>query len=117
MTLILCFVLLAFINALFIIGMNRAFYYDNVDGIPVGGDKMILWKLHHQVRQRVGNYWSKPLFSCVWCMASVWSVPVYFPGMLYITGDMSVEMIYGWLIYIPVVSAMAGYLDTKINPI
>ena len=112
-----CFLLLSFINALFIIGMNRAFFYDNVKGIPVDGDKMILWKIHYKVRSIVGEYWSKPLFTCVWCMASVWSIPVFFPAMFMVHEKLSLINIYVWLIYIPIVSAMAGYLDTKINEI
>jgi hypothetical protein len=89
-----------------------------VKGVPVDGDKMILWRVHYYIRSIVGEYLSKPLFTCVWCMASVWSIPVFFPFMFIIHEQIKImNIVYTWLIYIPVVSAMAGYLDTKINEI
>jgi hypothetical protein len=45
---------------------------------------MLLEKVGNYIRHYVGDYWSKPLFDCPPCMASVWGLM----GWLYFVTDL-----------------------------
>ena len=94
--------LLALINSLFIIGMNRAY-----------GNEMILFKARKYIVAKIPHWLSLPLFDCVWCMASLYSFPIYWPYLLS-QSEVTLPAIYTFLIYIPLVSAMSGIIDSKI---
>lgn len=79
-------IILAFVNAFIIIGWNRATMFEYERGVVnfVGDEpkvdeesKMALWKLRYWAIQNFGEFWSKPLFTCPTCMASVHSTYVY----------------------------------------
>ena len=58
------FILLLLCNAFAIIGFNRSCWYDD-DG------KMLLWLLKKWSDKTLGVFWSKPVYSCTTCMASL----------------------------------------------
>ena len=92
--------LLSLVNALFIVGVYRAFSYS---------DEMIFGKMIFTLEKILPLFIQKPLFLCVWCMASVYSIPVYWFYM-----DFTTLNLYQYLFYIPVVSVMAGYINDKL---
>ena len=92
--------LLSLVNALFIVGVYRAYSYTN--GMIFGHIRFTLEKI-------LPLFIQKPLFLCVWCMASVYSIPVYWFYM-----DFTTLNLYQYLFYIPVVSVMAGYINDKL---
>jgi hypothetical protein len=75
-------------NAAIIFGINKAtqFEYCHPDDNGMGfcdehgidkDSKMIGWKLRHLVGRLVGDFWSKPIFTCPPCMASIHGTWVY----------------------------------------
>ncbi len=72
-------------NSLAIIGLHYALQYDEVHGEIF--NQQVLWRIHYYAKKWLGEHWSKPFGGCVVCMASVWSLPVYFYffdfGLLY----------------------------------
>jgi hypothetical protein len=87
---ILILLLLAFVNSLVIIGWNKATEFDYERGVVnFAGDKpnieedskMILWKLRYYAINKIGYFWSKPLFTCCTCMASVHSTYIYWAAL------------------------------------
>jgi hypothetical protein len=76
-------------NALLIFGINKATYfeychpddrkYDFCDANGIDKDsKMVLYWMRKISIETIGEYWSKPLFICPPCMASVWGTIVWF---------------------------------------
>lgn len=98
--------LLALFNALFIVGMYRAYSYT---------DNMIFGKIRYRLEKILPYNLQKPLFACVWCMASLWSIPVYWFYMLSFSELNNIlSIIYQYLLYIPVVSALSGIINDKL---
>ena len=91
-------------NALVIIGVHRAADLD-------GG--MILSRLHQMVRSVVGEFFTKPVFGCPTCMASVHSIYVFWPVMLYTFGFGWWE-VYLYVLYIPALGGASTYLNERI---
>ena len=101
-------------NALVIFGVNKATYFeychpeeDREFCTDEGVDKdsrMVLYKLRLWSLKYVGPFWSKPLFVCPPCMASVWGTMVY--------------VFTGWsILFLPVYILMLSGLVTLINSI
>jgi hypothetical protein len=98
--------LLALFNSLFIVGMYRAYSYT---------DNKIFGKIRFQLEKVLPIFLQKPMFACVWCMASLWSIPVYWFYMLYFTDEFTMPlMIFQYLLYIPVVSTLSGIINDKL---
>lgn len=88
---------LAVCNALIIIGWNKATYFEwnekELRAYSVADryfystarssitDKMVLWKLRYYAEKYLGEFWSKPFFTCPTCMASVHSTYFYWAVM------------------------------------
>lgn len=69
--------LLLFANCLYIYGIYTVTDYKLDDkGQPC--EKMALWKLSYWSEKYLGAWWSKPLFLCPTCMASVHGAYFYF---------------------------------------
>lgn len=95
---IIYLLLLALVNSFVIIGWNKATYFEwdekQLKAYSVGEryfyanaknaiiEKMIFWKLRYWSLKYVGEFLSKPLFTCPTCMASVHSFYIYWPVML-----------------------------------
>jgi len=69
--------LLLIANSLYIFGIYTATDYRiDTEGRPC--DKMALWWLSYYTERAIGPWWSKPLFLCPACMASVHGTYFYF---------------------------------------
>lgn len=88
--------ILALFNAIVIFGVNRASYFEYCHPEDTSEDcdcdrvdrssKMVLYRFRLWSLQSLGEYWSKPLFTCPPCMASVHSLYVYWLVMPFTTG-------------------------------
>lgn len=96
--------LLALVNALFIVGVYRAYSYTN---------GMIFGKIRFNLEKHLPESIQKPLFACVWCMASVYSFIIFWPAILSYQ-DFTLKLIFVYLLYIPVVSTLSGYINDKL---
>jgi len=91
---------LSAIAAQFIIGIHRAYFG-------------LLKPLREYLLNKLPAWAGDPLFDCPNCMASLYSIPVYFPFMLSCYG-VQLWVFCAWLIFIPVVSCLANYIDNKL---
>ena len=73
---------------------------------------MIFGFVHRYLRRTIGIFWTKPIIGCPTCMASVHSIYTYWPMMIAIFG-WHPELIYGYLLYIPILSGLATYVSHK----
>ena len=106
---IVYFFALLMCNSLYIYGLYEAshFEYISKDNPKLGvieKSKMILWKFRWLSEKYLGMFYSKPLFSCPTCMASVHSSYIFWPLALMVY-DFTPMMI---LIYILYVGTLAG---------
>lgn len=60
--------------------------------------KMLLWFIRYY-GSYAGQFWSKPIYKCLPCMASLWSLPVYV-GYVCLTGSDVVGSILTWPLYV-----------------
>jgi hypothetical protein len=101
-------------NLLFIIGLNKATEYqcavaeekgqDYVDGHGIIKDsKYVLWFLRHWSVKYFGHNLSKPLFTCIPCMASVWGSVWYFA-----TNTIEASNLIGWVAYVFILCGMGA---------
>ena len=113
--------ILSNLNAFLIIG----FYYscefrrhpkgninsDGADGNGIMNDsKMVLWRLRFHVERSFGDFWSKPICTCVQCMASLHSV---IPYTIYCLST-DARLLFLFPFYVCTVSAMAKLINSKI---
>lgn len=84
---LIIFSIVCFANSFLIIGFNRACQYEVYEndqhfvrdnkvcqinkGAIVEDSKMILWRVKWFCDQYIGHFWSKPIYSCCTCMASL----------------------------------------------
>lgn len=79
---LIALLLLAYLNAWVIIGFHYATGYtlhphgikghDGADSNGIMNDsKMFLWRVRYASEKKLGDFWSKPICTCVQCMASV----------------------------------------------
>jgi hypothetical protein len=78
----MCFFLFSVLQAMFINGVKEAFSEGN-----------IFYKLRLFLNKYVNEFWQKPLYSCIKCMASFWGVITFFPIVYYIYGFKWVEVV------------------------
>lgn len=110
------FMFLIWANSRLIFGVNEAtsFEYNTDDNPELGivpGSEMILYKIRKWSLEYLGKFWSKPLFTCPTCMASVHSIYVYWPVTILLFG-FHVELIYFYVVY---VLALAGHVSKMNN--
>jgi len=98
-------ILLLLFNSLLCIGINRASNYLTVDNCIIEDSKGSLWLLRYYSVKLLGDFWSKPVCTCIRCMASVWS----FPFWLFI--EFSTFNLIIYLLYIPALSAVNEWVD------
>jgi hypothetical protein len=79
--LLVTFLAFSLIQSMFIVGVKDCF-----------GESMIFYKLGVWIKRNIGEYWSKPLFSCVRCMAGVWGAITYWPAVIFTYGFDWVEV-------------------------
>lgn len=97
---IIHFLLVLIVNSFAILGLHYAFSYDYImdGGKEKIVDKNFLWFVSFYAKKIFGRHWSKPIATCVVCMASIWSLPIY----TYAYGiDLTQDNIIRYLIYIP----------------
>lgn len=110
--------LIALFNAGVIFGINKAtsFEYCHPEDLnnsfcdEYGIDKdskMALWWLRHGALKLVGEFWSKPLFTCPPCMASVHGTWVYFMLMPFGWSTMAL-----WPVYILFLSGLVTLIQS-----
>jgi len=101
-------------NCLFCIGIHIITNYEeNEVGQPT--DKMILWWLRYLSIKHIGIYWSKPLFLCLPCMASVWGTIFYFTFLFAFMQNITIFAFLIWPFYIVSLSGLnyvvSRYID------
>lgn len=118
LTTLFIFVWVCIANAYAIIGFNRACQYEEADVKPgfvpapvvVESSKMILWRVKYYSEMYLGEFWSKPVYSCPTCMASVHGVIPFF-----VTATMTTELGWAtlayWAFYTLVLSGVATYIN------
>lgn len=106
------FLILAIMNSLVCTGVYVAAKFDNSDVFDDDPDryrsmsishKMILWWIRYY-----GSYlpemWRKPLYLCLPCMASVWSIPVWSFFTVYM--GFGIESVGLWILYVMAVAGL-----------
>lgn len=63
--------------SLFIYGLNFAVDYQEDSNFQHNGFKNLLWFLKFYSLKYIGEYWTRPLFSCTICMSSFWTIFIY----------------------------------------
>lgn len=96
------------LNALWIIGINRAaYYYVTDDQFIDQHSKMVLWKVRRFIVNRFGEFWAKPLITCPVCMASVHGAYWYWP----ILGSLTVPALLIWIVYTVALAGLIAYME------
>ena len=115
-------------NAFLIIGFNRACQYDIYEndqhfvrgnevveikkGEPKEETKMILWRVKYYSEKWLGDFWSKPVYSCPTCMASLHGlVPFIFTET--IRHNLNMESILHWAFYTLVLSGLTTFINER----
>ena len=118
---LLSILLMLLLNSLFIIGLHNAARFEfhplgikdcqGADQYGVMNDsKMLLWKLRYTAEKKLGLFYSKPLFSCPPCMASIWGTVFYFSYI-----GFSITSILMLPSYIFALSGLTLFIHSKIN--
>lgn len=117
---IIIFAIVLIGNAFAIIGFNRACQYEEADVKPgfvpqpvvVESSKMIFWRVKYYSEMYLGEFWSKPVYSCPTCMASLHGV---IPFM--VTATMTTEFGWTtaayWAFYTLALSGVATYINER----
>ena len=125
MDILLTYLILSIANAVMIIGVYTACYYEwhpAVDvmsnEIPQDADengilersKMIGWKIRLWAESCFGEFWAKPICTCPPCMASVWGLPTFivFTAVYYGVSNM---MLVGVVPYVLMTSGFAKWIN------
>jgi len=118
MEILLSLILLLVVNSLIIIGLYHVVNFEVEEGYGYDQDtfemkreytkthKMILWWVKYWGDKYINEFWSKSLYDCVVCMASVHSLYVYW---YFYSFDLEALMIYPFYIL-----ALAG-LNSILN--
>jgi len=108
------FITTLLLNSFYIIGLSKASEFDWVDdgrhelGI-IKESKMIFWRLRYWSIKYIGEFWSKPLFTCPPCMASFHSL--YFYWFFF---PFTIHNLVMYIFYIPILSFVNWYLANKL---
>lgn len=106
-------------NAFAIIGFNRACQYEEAEIKPFKkvepvneSSKMIFWRVKYYSEMYLGEFWSKPVYSCSTCMASLHGIIPFF-----VTATMTTELglvtVAYWAFYTLVLSGVATYINER----
>lgn len=92
---------LLILNALFITGLWTACKYSDSGLRPPAPDhRMPLWFVSFYTKKLIGEYWTKPLFTCGSCMSSVWGTVFYWTYLIQHNAKIDFDTIAIWIIYI-----------------
>lgn len=102
-------IILLILNSFFIIGLNRATHFDTFAGEVIPESRQVLWFLRFYLVKFIGEYLTKPFFSCVACMASIHSIIpfVYYASL----NDIPWYFIFA---YIPTLSGVTIFINSLI---
>lgn len=94
------FLLFMIVQALFINGVHECFsgrcWNDIKDGFKCEGQ--IFYKINPKWFEKVkGKTWVQPLWGCVRCMSSAWSIITFWPVVIYLYG-WHWEEIFVWIV-------------------
>lgn len=111
--------LIILFNALVIQGIHQAFYYTVKDSYftskklsDINEDsKNIFWYANWWLEQRIGFFWTKPLFNCPKCMASLHSIYIYFPAAFFHYNLTFVQAIVFYPFYVCAVSGTSYFIN------
>lgn len=109
---------LGLFNALIIFGINKATFYEQCHPEDMGGEfctddgvdvdsRMVGYKLRLWAVNRLGTFWSKPLFTCPPCMASVWGTVVYWLVQPFTWNALAV-----WPMYVVMLSGLVALINS-----
>ena len=109
--------LMGLFNAMVIFGVNKATFFEYChpdddaqfcDGHGVDKDsKMVAWMLRYYSLKWLGQFLSKPLFTCPPCMASIWGTLVY-----WLATPMSLNSLAVWPLYILMLSGLVALINS-----
>ena len=110
--------LLGFINACVIFGVNKATYFEFCHPDDQGGEfcdrygvdkdsKMVAWRLRFYSLKWFGQFLSKPLFTCPPCMSSVWGTVIFWVVM-----PMTITSAAIWPLYILMLSGLVALINS-----
>ena len=106
-------------NALAIMGFHRACQYDTyTDTEPENTDyiiedtKMIFWKVKLYSEIILGPFWSKPVYSCPTCMASLHGIVPFFVTAVAVT-DVSFMTFFYWIFYTLALSGLTTLINER----
>jgi len=101
-------IILALINSLIIIGINKATHYEEETTYlkTIIIDKMIFWKVRFWFLKNLGEFWAKPFVTCPTCMASVHSTYVYWLFMPF-----TIHSLILYVIYIPMLAGVTSIVN------
>lgn len=123
---IILFFALLLVNSLYCIGFYKACQVElKVDDEPKHGviedTKMILWWVRYYSFLKLGKFWTKPVCDCPPCMASLHSIYVFWPLVIYFYGFHPIELVIypiyvgalcatNWIV-INVIEAIESYIE------
>lgn len=86
---LICFLAFGIIQGLIINGIHYCFQGGCINEINKG--KVCAGNIFYMLapgffENNKSKWWSKPLWSCVKCMSSIWSIPTYWPVVLWTFG-------------------------------
>jgi hypothetical protein len=112
---------LAFFNSAICVGLYESTRYEIKKEVHVDLEqgcyknsslfvyKMFFWRIAFYGNKILGEFWSKPFYNCITCMASVHSVYVYW--FFY---DFSIHNALVYLLYIPMLAGINTIIANKI---
>lgn len=113
LTNLLIFSLVCVGNAFAIIAFNRAASFDvDSDGKIIEPTKMILWMLKFYSEKWLGYFWSKPIYSCPTCMASIHGL-IPFLILEYNINGFDINSLYRWAFYTLALSGLTTFINER----
>jgi len=108
-------------NSLYCIGLYKACSVElKIDNEPKHGvieeTKMILWWVRYYSHLYLGRFWTKPVCDCPPCMASLHSLYVFWPLVIYLYGFNPIQLLV-YPVYVGALSAVNWMLINVIEAI
>lgn len=104
---IIIFVLIGVVNSFYCIGFNRACQYD-----AQSNEYMVLWRVKYLSDKYLGEFWSKPVYSCPTCMASLHGVIPFLIAEAAVNG-IGVDSLYRWVFYTVSLAGLTSFLNER----
>lgn len=107
LTNLLIFSLVLIANAFYIIGFNRACQYDEQ-----AKEYMILWRVKYYSEKWLGAFWSKPVYSCPTCMASLHGIIPFVITDMAVNG-LSYYSLLRWVFYTVSLAGLTSFINER----